>query len=127
MKPRHLLGIQAFFSLSFGVVDLLFPAVSGSWVGVRFDALGAYMARSFAAGFLGLGLVAWWARDAASSRLVRKLALACFLADVAAFLAALVAQLSGVMNALGWSLVAAWLIQAASMAYLLVHMPVTER
>jgi hypothetical protein len=96
--------------LGFGITDGLIPEVSALWVGIALDRVGAFMARSFAAGFIGIGLVCWFARDAEESRLRQAILLACFIADTGAFIAALSAQLSGLMNALGWFLVAVWLL-----------------
>jgi len=117
MRLRSLLAAQAIVSLGFGITDGLIPAASASWVGMTLGRVGAFLARSFAAGFFGIGLACWFARDTEESKLRQDILLAFFIADTGAFIAALSAQLSGLMNALGWFLVAVWLFLLLGFGY----------
>ena len=111
------MAVHAFVSLGFGIGDGLIPALSASWVGITLDQVGVYIARSFAAGFFGIGLVCWFLRDAEECKLQQDIILSFFVADAAALIAALLAQLSRLMNSLGWFLVAVWLFLVLGLGY----------
>ena len=59
----------------------------------------------------------WFARDAGESKARRGIVIALFVGDVLGFIVALLGQLSGVLNALGWSTVALYLLFALGYGY----------
>ena len=117
MKLRSFLLLKAVVAMGFGVVDGLAPGRSALWFGITLDPAGVYIARSFAAGFLGIGLLCLSTRRAEDSQLRRDVLLALLVADTGAFLAALSAQLSSVMNDLGWLVVIVWLSLVLGLLY----------
>ncbi|NIV32089.1 MAG: hypothetical protein GWN58_22190, partial [Anaerolineae bacterium] len=54
--------------------------------------------------------VAWFARDAEDSAARRAIVLGFFLTGIIGFIVALLGQLSGVMNTLGWLVVGLYLV-----------------
>lgn len=59
----------------------------------------------------------WFARDAGESKARQAIVIALFVGDVLGFIVALLGQLSGVVNALGWSTVALYLLLALGYGY----------
>ncbi len=91
-----------------GLIAVIFIALPGPFfgpLGVRLDEAGVLLARLFASALLALVLVLWRARmstDAALRQLAVRGLFAYFLVSAAALA---VAQVGGLMNALGWALV----------------------
>ncbi len=71
------------------------------------------MARLLGAKLIGIGLIFWFEKDADTGTL-RGITLALFVADGLGFLATLMGQLSGLMNALGWI---TWFLLALGFGY----------
>ena len=117
MKLATFLVIKAIVSLAFGIPLALAPAPLASFYGVTLDPAGTFMARFWGACAIGIGLVCWFARSAADSELRRGVLLSFFIADTIGFIVALLGQLSGLANALGWSEVAIWLLLALGLGY----------
>ena len=74
------------------------------------------MTRLFGAMLVGIGLICWFEKGAEAERL-KGVTLALFVGDAIGFVVALTAQLSGVMNAVGWATVALWLLLALGFGY----------
>ena len=82
------------------------------------DPAGAMMTQFVGAVFILLCIVLWLARNASYSEVtLQALLLAIVIGDTIGFIVALVAQLSGVPNALGWLNVALWLLLALGFGY----------
>lgn len=117
MKLSTFLAVKAVISLVFAIAFVLIPATYLSWGGVTLDAAGTCMARFFGVGLLGIGLVCWFLRSAADSEARRGILLGLFITDTVGFIVNLLAQLSGLWNALGWINVAIWLLLALGLGY----------
>jgi len=117
MTTRRLLRLQALVSLGFAVVDGLIPELSGAWFGLALDRVGTFLARSFAAGFLGFGILCFSASRRGDPQLQHDVVSSLLIADSAALLVALAAQVSGLMNALSWLIVTVWLVLVAGCVY----------
>ena len=74
------------------------------------------MTRYVGACLIGIGLVCLLCRSVADNAL-RGITLALFIGDMVGFIVALIGQLSGIMNALGWMCVAIWLLLAFGLGY----------
>jgi hypothetical protein len=76
------------------------------------------MTQFFGAAFLLLSIVLWFARNAPYSEVtLQALLLAVVIGDAIGFIVALLAQLSGVANALGWLNVALYLLLTLGFGY----------
>jgi hypothetical protein len=117
MKLSTFLAVKAVISLVFAIAFVLIPATYLSWGGVTLDAAGTCMARFFGVGLLGIGLVCWFLRSAADSEARQGILLSLFITDTVGFIVNLLAQLSGLWNALGWINVAIWLLLALGLGY----------
>jgi len=71
----------------------------------------------FGAMLVGVALICYSASSSRASALRKKVILSLFCADTIGFILALIAQLSGDMNGLGWILVALWLVLALGLGY----------
>jgi hypothetical protein len=109
--------VSAVLAASFGVGFLLFPQPLASLYGLDLTTDGAFIARLLGVEFIGYGLLAWFFRNEAHSNAGAAVLLAFFITDATAFIVSLVAQLSGIMNAFGWSLVGVYFLLAMGFGY----------
>ena len=116
MKLSNFLIVKAIISLVFGIGFVLVPAAVMPLYGVTLDPIGILMARFVGACLIGIGLICWFDRSADHDAL-QGITLALFIGDTVGFIVALLGQLSGLMNALGWVIVAIWLLLALGLGY----------
>lgn len=117
MRLSNLLIFHAVVALVFGILFVLAPAPVVSLYGVTLGLAGTLMARSVGACLIGIGLACWFARSSGASELRQGVILSFFIGDVVGFIVALLGQLSGVTNALGWINVAIWLSLTLGLGY----------
>ena len=111
MKISSFLMVKAIISLAFGIGFVVIPTAVWSIYGVTIDPVGILMTRFLAACLLGIGLICWVTRNADFNTL-KGITLSLCIADTIGFIIALSAQLSGIINTLGWINVAIWLLLA---------------
>jgi len=116
MKLGNFLVVKAAISLAFGIAFALVPAAVMSLYGVTLDLGGALMARFFGACLIGIGLICWLDRNA-GPQVLQGITLALCIGDTVGFIVALLGQLSGLTNALGWVNVVIWLLLALGLGY----------
>jgi len=116
MKLNNFLALKAIVTSVFGIVFVLMPAAAMSFYGAALGPGGLLMTRVVGACFIGIGLICWLDRNAAYDAL-KGITLALFVGDSVGFLVVLAGQMTGVMNVLGWSIVAIYLIFALGMGY----------
>ncbi len=119
MKFGTLMIINAVISLAFGLSFVLVPGQSLHMYGVTADAPLELVARLLGSAFLGYGVMTWSARSATASEVRRPVLLSIFVGDGVGFFVALIAQLGGVVNAMGWSTVVIYLLLALGCGYFL--------
>jgi hypothetical protein len=123
MKLHDLLTFHALGALLMGVGFGLAPAALLSLYGVTIGPGGIAIARLFGASHIGIGLLAWLARTAAASQAMRAIVIGYGTGTAVGFVVALLAQLSAVMNAFGWSAVGIYLLLALGYGYFLLVKP----
>jgi hypothetical protein len=116
MKLSNFLVVKAVISLAFGIAFALVPAAVMSLYGVTLDLGGAFMARFLGACLIGIGLICWIDRNA-DPQVLQGITLALCIGDTVGFIVALLGQLSGLANALGWVNVVIWLLLALGLGY----------
>lgn len=116
MKLNNFLALKAIVSSVFGVIFVLVPAAAMSFFGATLDPGGLLMTRVVGACLIGIGLICWLDRNAAHDAL-KGITLALFVGDSVGFLVILAGQITGLMNVLGWTIVAIWLIFAVGLGY----------
>lgn len=117
MKLSTLFIIYAVISAIFGLSFVFVPQASLALYGITLSPGGTSIARLFGAALIEFALLAWFARNAADSEARKAIILALFVGEAVGFVVALVGQLSGVVNSLGWSTVAAYLLLALGFGY----------
>ncbi len=117
MRLRTHVAIKAVVVVLFGIGFVVIPQRVLSWYAVSLDPGGAFMTRLYGAAFLLLGVLLWSARKAPQSDVRRAIVLAVLIGDAIGFVVALSGQLSGLMNALGWTVVGLYLLLALGFAY----------
>ena len=123
MKFSTLMSIKAVICLFFGVGEVLLPATLMSLYGATLDASGAFMAQLFGATFILLGLLLWLMRNTTEASTVKAFSISLFLGDAVGFVVSLMAVLSGVVNALGWTTVALYLFIGLGFGYFWLKPP----
>ena len=109
MKLRNLMVVKAIVCLGFGVLLLAIPGQLMSLYGVTLQEGGVLMARLYGASLVGTLILTWFSRNDPGSEALRAAVLGLFVYDAIGLVVAVLAMLSGVMNALGWSVVAIYL------------------
>ncbi len=120
MKLRTLMVIKATAAIILAVIMLSIPGPVLTLLGVP-DGYGVEIyGRTFGAAVAGIFFLTWFAMNAEDSIARRAIILDLFVYDAVAFLALLIIQLMGAMNALGWIPVALYLFLAVSYGYFLL-------
>jgi len=117
MKLSTLMVAKAVVCLVFGILLLGIPGVLMSLYGVSLDEGGIFMARLYGASLLGNLVLSWFSRNDPGSEALRAAVLGLFVYDAVGLIVALVAMLSGIMNVLGWSVVAICLLLTVGYGY----------
>ena len=112
MKLKHFLSAKAIISLLFGVILVAVPVEFMSVFGVVLDPVGSVMARLLGAMLVAVGLICWAERNKEPNQL-KGITFSLFVGDSIGFVILLMAQLTGMFNALGWANVALWLLLAS--------------
>ena len=116
MKLSTFLIIKAIVCCVFGIGYVLVPVTVGTMYAINLDPDGVIMARFFAALLIGIGLILWLLRNA-DWNVLKVITLSLCVADTIGFIVALVGQLTGVMNGLGWIIVIIWFLLALGLGY----------
>lgn len=124
MKLKTLMVIKAVVCLALGSLLLLAPGFTYSIFGTSLNDGGTFAAREYGAALIGTLCLTWYARDAAQSQARRAIILHLFIYDAIGALVTLIAQLSGLFNALGWSIVVLYLFFAVGYGYFWFAKPV---
>ena len=117
MKLSALMIINAIVAVVFGLGFLIVPGLLMAHYGIMADASLEYVGQLFGAALLAFGVLTWSARNAADSDARQAILLALFVGDGIGFIVALIGQLGGVVNAVGWSTVVIYLLLALGFGY----------
>ena len=117
MKFSTFMVIYAVLSVAFGLGFVLAPGQILPLYGVAPDAALRLIGQLFGAVLISLALLTWLARNLRDTEARRAIVLALLVGEVLGFILALIGQLNGVLNALGWLVVAVYLFLALGLAY----------
>ena len=117
MNSKTVLLVKALISVVLALLLLFLPSTFGGWFGLPSQDVGNLMARFFGVALLGIGLICYVSSSATASALRKNVILSLFITDTIGFILALIAQLQGAFNGLGWLIVALWLILALLLGY----------
>jgi hypothetical protein len=117
MKLGNLFAVNSVIAGLFGLAFVFAPAQLLVPYGLAIGAGFGLVAQLFGAALIGYAILTWSVRKAGDSEARRAIVLALFISDGVAFVLALIAQLKGLVNSLGWSTVAIYLLLALGFAY----------
>jgi hypothetical protein len=118
MKLKNLFIVHSVVALFNGGSLVLAPKLYLSVYGISLsDQAAIFISQLLGAGLLAYCVVAWFARDAEASDARRAIVLGFFITLTIGFIIALLGQLSGVMNALGWVIVGLYFLLALGYGY----------
>jgi hypothetical protein len=118
MKLNTLMIINAVVAAVFGVAFVLVPGQVTSLYGVEDPSeVLIYVGRLMGAAFIGFAVLTWSARNANDSSARRAIVFALLVSDGVGFIVSLMGQLADVVNSLGWSTVAIYLLLALGFGY----------
>ena len=117
MKLNTFMAIVAVVAGLFGLGFVVIPEQVLSFYGAAPDAGANYMAQLLGASLLGFAVILWLCKDAKDSPVRQAILLGLIVADGVGFVVALIVQLGGGINALGWSTVLIYLLFALGFGY----------
>ncbi len=117
MKLGNLFAVNAVIAAIFGLAFVIAPARLLAQYGLVVDGGFSLVAQLFGAALVGYAILTWGVRKAGDSEARRAIVLSLFISDGVAFVIALIGQLRGLVNSLGWSTVAIYLVLALGFAY----------
>ena len=112
MKLKTFFTVKALITAVFAVGFLLMPLWTWGIFGVKLQTEGVMMARYLGTTFIAITLVCWLNRESPAEA-QKHATLTLAITDTIGFIISLVAQLSGITNALGWVIVLLWFLLAA--------------
>jgi len=118
MKLKTLMIIKSVVCLAFGVLFLASPSFLYSIFGASLsEGAGIFAAREYGSALIGTMLLTWFARNVGESQARQAIVLYLFVYDALGAVITVIATLSGVLNPLGWSVVALYLLLAIGFGY----------
>jgi len=120
MTFRTLLIIKAAVCLVFGILLLLAPSALIRLLGGELGDAGMFTAREYGAALIGTLLLTWFAKGVKASDARRAILLDLLAYDAIGTAVTLQVVVSGVLNALGWAIVAVYAFFAVGSGYLLL-------
>ena len=117
MKLKYLFIFNAIATIMFGIGSVLIPQTLVTIFGSTLNPAGVLMMQYGGVWLIGLGLLAWFARNANDSQARKAIILAFLICYSIAFIVALLAQLNTVLNAFGWGTVGLNLVLALGYGY----------
>jgi hypothetical protein len=116
MRLSRFLLINSVVGLVFGLGFVLGPAPLLSQYGVQTDAAGIVMSRFFGAALIQLGVLLYIGHTTGDRVALRAMVVAGLVGSLAGLAVALMAQLTHVVNSLGWSTVVLYALFTAGYA-----------
>lgn len=113
-------GLMIVNTIVAGLFGIGFVVAPGQVMGLYSTETGMVlelMCQLFGAALIGYAALSWLARNATDSEARRAIVLALFVGDLVGCVVSLIAQLGGVVNSLGWSTVAIYLLLAIGFGY----------
>ena len=123
MQIRRVFIFAAVVQTIFGLGFLLIPETISTFYGNTLSQGGVVFARLFGTAILALAAIFWFARDAEESEARRAIVIGGFVNSLIGFLVALFSQVTGMVNALGWSTVLIYLFFAMDFGYFMFKKP----
>jgi hypothetical protein len=125
MTFKNFMIIKAIVCLGFGIILVFVPGVLMDFLGASLGPGGTFLGRVYGASLFGTLMLTWFGRNVAESEARRPILLHLFVYDAIGIIVTVLAVMSGVLNTLGWGIVAVYLVIALGSGYLLTMKPST--
>lgn len=119
MSLSTFFAINTVLAIGFGLGFVLVPATLAELYGLDLGEGGLFVGRLFGTVLLYVGLLVWQARGFVDQPAARSVLLSGFVGDGIGLIIIVLAQLGGLLNAVGWSAVAIYVFLTAARAYYL--------
>ena len=126
MTFRALLITKAAVCLLFGLLLLAAPGVLFGLLGGNLSSAGMFAAREYGAALIGALFLMWFAKDVTAVDARRAILLYLFVYDAIGVIITVAAIISKTLNALGWGVVAVYLLFAVWSGIMLLAGKSTE-
>jgi len=123
MRLRNLFILNIFIAIFFGGTCTFFPRFVASLYGIVPDDASVWITRLAGGSILGFATLMWFGIKTASVETRRAIAIALLVQDTVGFFASLIFQLTGKVNAFGWSSLAIYGGLALAYGYFLFIRP----
>jgi hypothetical protein len=123
MKLKHLFTVNLFFAVFFGLSCSLFPRWVFQLYGLAPNDAAIWTARLVGGSILGFATLMWFGRKTESVEARGAIAVALLLQDAIGCIASIEIQLTGSVNAFGWSSIALYGFLALAYAFFLFIRP----
>jgi len=117
MKLKTLMIINTVVAAVFGLGFLIIPGQIHSFYGTEANLSVNFMSQLFGTALIGFAILTYLARNTELTGAGKAIVVALFISDVIGFVVSLIEQLQGVINSLGWSTVAIYLLLAIGFGY----------
>ena len=121
MTFRALLITKAVVCLAFGVFLLAAPAALLGLLGASLVGAGLFTAREYGAAMIGTLLLTWFAKDVQARDARAAILLDLLVYDAIGVIITLAVVVTGVLNALGWGIVAVYAFFTVGSGWLLLN------
>jgi hypothetical protein len=126
MNIRNLFTVSAIVAGLFGLAFVLVPGPLTELYDIELNDGGLYIGRLLGAAFLMFAVLTWQSRDAQDSTARQAIILALLVGFVVGFVVSLVGQFNNIVNALGWTTVAIYLLFSVAYGYFQFRKPETS-
>jgi hypothetical protein len=123
MKLKTVLIFNAIAALAFGIGFVLIPATVGGLYGIAQTPSVTFVGQLFGAELIGIGLICWLIRNIADTSFQRAIIISLLISDIVGAIVSVLGITSGVMNVVGWSSVAIYLLLVLGYGYFLSAKP----
>ena len=125
MNYKFLFVLNALFSFLIGLVFLFVPARAMAFFGAETYASTLLVARFFGTSLVAIGLLLWFAKDAADENVQKGMAWALFISSILGLIVNVigVSPASGVIRANGWITIIVYVLFALGYAFMLFLRP----
>ena len=117
MKFSIFMVIYAVVSAAFGLGFVFMPGQILPIYGVEPNAALKLVGQFLGAALVSLALLTWLVRNLSASETRRAIILALLVGETLGFILALIGQLNGIFNVMGWSVVIVYLVFSLGLAY----------
>ncbi len=121
MSFRMLLIVKAVVCLVFGVILLAAPKSLLGVLGAELGPAGMFTAREYGSALIGAMLLTWFARETKAADARCAILLYLLVYDAIAMLVSIEATLTGVLNVLGWGIVAVYAFFALASGWVMLR------